>query len=360
MSEKVLILQTAFLGDLILSTSFFHAVRKVHPDAIIHLVCNLGTEQILEGNPDLNLVIPLDKKKIKKHLFGFISFALGLRKEKYTIVYAAHFSFRSSLMSYLTGAPVRVGYAESGFSFLHTKTVPRPKTGPHEVEKLFSLLPIDPTDYPKDRDRRPFLFPKSDDISSFRKTSQTILPNNEPYIILAPSSLWETKRLPEEKFVSIISQILRKRTETIVLIGSKADEKIQDRIFQLLKIEPLKEKERARLHSLIGKTSLGELAVWIQNASAIVSNDSSPVHFASAFDTPTIMIYGATIPAFGYSSLATRQKILEVPDLSCRPCGIHGGNSCPRSHFKCMLDQDPLKIFKSLEEIIPNDFQKNR
>lgn len=253
MSEKVLILQTAFLGDLILSTSFFHAVRKVHPDAIIHLVCNLGTEQILEGNPDLNLVIPLDKKKIKKHLFGFISFALGLRKEKYTIVYAAHFSFRSSLMSYLTGAPVRVGYAESGFSFLHTKTVPRPKTGPHEVEKLFSLLPIDPIDYPKDRDRRPFLFPKSDDISSFRKTSQTILPNNEPYIILAPSSLWETKRLPEEKFVSIISQILRKRTETIVLIGSKADEKIQDRIFQLLKIEPLKEKERARLHSLIGK-----------------------------------------------------------------------------------------------------------
>jgi heptosyltransferase-2 len=350
--EKILILQTAFLGDLILSTSFFHAVRKKHPDAEIHLVCNFGTEQIVEGNPDLDLVIPFDKKKAKKHVLGFFTFAFKLKKEKYDRVYAAHFSYRSSLLSYITGAPIRIGYSESGFSFLHTHTISRPRLGLHEVDKLFSLLYADPSEYPTGRDRRPFLFPKAKDVESFTKSSSSLKIMTSAYIIIAPSSLWETKRLPEEKFVSIISQILRKRSEPIVLIGSKSDEKIEERIFQLLKIEPLKEKERTRLFSLIGKTSLGELTVWIQNASAIISNDSSPIHFASAFDVPTVMVYGATIPGFGYSTLATKQRIIEVADLNCRPCGIHGGTSCPKSHFKCMLDQDPLKIFNALEEVI--------
>ncbi len=352
MRERILILQTAYLGDLILSTAFFHAVRKKHPESIIHLVCNSGTEQILDGNSDIDLVIPMDKKRIKKSILGFIAFVKKLRAEKYNIVFAAHFSFRSTLLSYFTGAKTRVGYAESGFSFLHTKTVNRPRLGPHEVEKLFSLLYESKEDYPADRDRRPFLFLNQKDLDSFEKAAQTLKIGDSGYILIAPSSLWETKRLPEEKFVSILSLILRKRKETVILIGSKADERIQERILQLLKIEPLKEKERIRLVSLIGRTSLGELSVWIRNAKAIISNDSSPIHFASAFDIPTVMVYGATIPAFGYSTLSSQQRIVEVKDLNCRPCGIHGGNSCPKSHFKCMLDQDPLKIFNSLEEII--------
>ncbi len=352
MNDKILILQTAFLGDLILSTSFFHAVRKKYPDAEIHLVCNLGTEQILDGNPDIDKVIPLDKKKIKKNILGFLGFILKIRKERYTIVFAAHFSFRSTLISFFSGANIRIGYSQSGFSFLHTKKIERPKLGPHEVDKLFSLLFDDKTEYPKGRDKRPFLFPKEDAETSFEKTAESLKILENGYIIIAPSSIWETKRLPEEKFVSIISLILRKRKENIILIGSKSDLQIQDKIFQLLNIEPIKDKERQKLFSLIGKTTLGELAVWIKNASAIISNDSSPIHFASAFDIPTVMVYGATIPAFGYSSLSTKHKYAQVLDLSCRPCGIHGGNICPKAHFKCMLDQDPIKIFQSLGEII--------
>jgi heptosyltransferase-2 len=352
MKEKILILQTAFLGDLILSTSFFHAVRKKYPEAEIHLVCNLGTEQIVARNPDLDLVIPFDKKKAKKHVFGFFAFALSLRKNKYDIVFAPHFSYRSTLLSWITGAKERIGYAESGFAFLHTRKIHRPRLGPHEVDKLFSLIFDFAEDYPMDGERRPILFPSEDDSLSFSKTANSLKIIGHSYIIIAPSSLWDTKRLPEEKFISVISQILRKRNESIVLVGSKNDQNIEDRIFQLLKIEPLKPKERNRLHSLIGKTTLGELGVWIQNASGIISNDSSPIHFASAFDVPTVMIYGATVKEFGYSTLATKQRIIEVNGLNCRPCGIHGGNHCPQSHFKCMLDQDPLKIFKALEEVL--------
>ncbi|WP_411822590.1 lipopolysaccharide heptosyltransferase II [Leptospira sp. 'Mane'] len=352
MTEKILIIQTAFLGDLILSTPFFHAVKREFPESELHVLVNQGTEQVLSGNPDINRVICIDKKKIKKSPIAFFRFANSLKKERYDRVYSTHFSFRSSLLSWFTSAKFRVGYQESGFSFLHTKTVSRPKLGPHEVEKLFSLLYDDESDYPIGRERRPFLYPKSSDLESFRTTANRMKVIEGEYIIIAPSSLWETKRMPEEKFASLISLILRKRSETIILIGSKADLLIEERIFQLLSIEPLRPHERARLLSIVGKTSLSELAVWIQKSHAIISNDSSPIHFASAFNIPTVMIYGATIPAFGYSTLSEKNRIMEVGHLSCRPCGIHGGRICPESHFRCMLDQQPQKLFESLEEIL--------
>ncbi|MCW7471151.1 lipopolysaccharide heptosyltransferase II [Leptospira kanakyensis] len=354
MPEKILIIQTAFLGDLILSTSFFHAVKTEHPGAEIHVLVNAGTESVLENNPDLTKVWSLDKKRIKKNPFAFLHFAGLLKKESFNKVYSAHFSFRSSLLSYLTRAPIRIGYKESGFSFLHTRTVQRPKQGPHEVEKLFSLL-FEAYDYPSGRERRPYLFPGQLEEDSFLTKKKGILTSDEGYILIAPSSLWETKRMPEEKFVSVITQILRKRKETVILIGSKADLEIENTIFRLMKTEPLELRERERLFSLVGKTNLKELMVWIRNANAIVSNDSSPIHFASAFNTPTVMLYGATIPAFGYGSLSDRHKIMEVKGLNCRPCGIHGGRICPEGHFRCMMDQNPVRIFEALEEVISHE-----
>ncbi|MCZ8342981.1 MAG: lipopolysaccharide heptosyltransferase II [Leptospira sp.] len=349
--EKILIIQTAFLGDLILSTSFFRAVHLHHPNSEIHILVNSGTESILENNPDIHRIWVLDKKKIKVNIFAFFSYANQLKRENFDIVYSPHFSFRSTFLSFLTGAPVRVGYRESGFSFLHTKKVSRPKQGPHEVEKLFSLL-LDSEEFPSGRDRRPFLYPKQEEEVSVEMARKRLLPNDEGYIILAPSSLWETKRLPEEKFVSIITQILRKRRETVVLIGSKQDLVIESNINRLLKIEPLQMRDRSRIISIIGKTNLRELMVWISGAKGMVSNDSSPIHFASAFNIPTVMIYGATIPAFGYGSLSTKHKFMEVDSLTCRPCGIHGGRECPETHFRCMLDQNTVKIYEALEEVL--------
>lgn len=351
MPQKILILQTAFLGDLILSTAFFRAVRNQYPNSEIHLLVNASTETILLNNPDLNQIWVFDKKKMKKNLFAFFSYAKKLKKEKFDLVIAAHFSYRSSILSFLTGAPERIGYKESGFSFLHTKTVSRPLLGPHEVDKLFSLI-VSSEDFPSGRERRPFLFPTEEETKTYNLTKKKVLPNEEGYIIIAPSSLWETKRLPEEKFLSIITQILRKRKETVVLIGSKADFEIETTIRRLMKIEPLQMRERERVISLIGKTNLRELMSWIQGAKAVVSNDSSPIHFASAFNIPTVMIYGATIPGFGYGSLSSKHKYMEVDGLPCRPCGIHGGRECPKSHFKCMMDQNTVKIFEALEEVL--------
>lgn len=357
-TEKILIIQTAFLGDLILTTPFFHQIRKLYPNSTIHLLVNKGTESVLDGNPDIDRVFTLDKKKIKKSILGFWQFAKELKKEKYTIVYSPHFSYRSSLLSWLTSAKERIGYKESGFSFLHTKKVHRPRTGPHEVEKLFSLLWDNPTDYPIGREKRPFLFLSKEIIESAKNKMESFLNVRRDFVCISPSSLWETKRYPAEGFAQLIQLILENTDLSIILTGSPADSTLTESILNLVRSNSVpslgtsKKEIDLRILDLAGKTSLSELGAVISMAKVLISNDSSPVHYGSAFNTATVLIYGATVPDFGYSTVSEKQAIAEIKNLYCRPCSIHGGRVCPEKHFRCMKDQKPEEIFALFEKLL--------
>ncbi len=358
--EKILILQTAFLGDLILTTPFIHAVRKKYPSSTISIVVAKGTELVLEGNPCLNQVLSLDKKKAKKNLFYFFSFLCRLRKMRPDLVYCPHFSFRSTLMAYFSGAKQRIGYKESGFSFLHTRTISRPLKGKHEVEKLFSLLYDSESEYPIGRERRPFLYPSERAQASAMEKLSPIFSIHRKYIVVCPSSIWNTKRYIPEGYAELIVLILQETMYSVVLTGSIRDRDLNQAIlFQVEKKIKENTKEfaishenwKSRILDLAGCTDLSELGIVIRESLAIVTNDSSPVHYASAFNKPTVVIYGATVPDFGYYGLMDKQRICEVSSLSCRPCGIHGGHICPQKHFRCMKDQAPSQIFRSLLEI---------
>ncbi len=349
---KILIIQTAFLGDLILTTSFFREVKEKYKDAEVHLIVNKGTEDILAGNKNITRVIPFDKAKVKKSIFYFLSFIQNLRKEKFDLCLCPHFSHRSSLIAFFSGSKERIGYKEAGFSFLHTKKISRPTRDKHEVDKLFSLLYDSNTQIPMNK-KRPELFFPEDRITNIKAVLESHnLKKN--FIILAPSSVWETKRMPADKFKEIFISIATNTNYSIVLIGSSKDQILCENIIERRLPENAKKglSNSERIFNLAGKTDLVELSYVISQASAIVSNDSSPIHFASAHNVPTLMIYGATIPDFGYSALADKQYIAEVNDLPCRPCGIHGGKICPEKHFKCMLFQDTDLIFKELLKLV--------
>lgn len=327
MTEKILVIQTAFLGDLILSTALLKKIKQKHGDAELTVIVNRGTESILEKNPYIHRVIPVDKKTTFKNPIRFVKFLSELRNERFSICYCPHFSHRSSLISFFSGAITRIGYRESGFSFLHTKTVPRPIRGMHELDKLNALV-MDNTPV------KPEIYLDLNSMASIER----ILSGIGPYIVIAPSSIWETKRMPIEKFEELIGKILKSSDFRPVIVGSKADVYLGGY---------LSDKFPGKILDLTGKTTLGELSYVISRARAIVSNDSSPIHIASAFNTPTLAIFGATIPDFGYTPVADLNYISEV-QLECRPCGIHGGRFCPKKHFRCMLDQDIDRMFEKL------------
>ncbi|MBE8401448.1 glycosyltransferase family 9 protein [Leptospira borgpetersenii] len=333
MTEKILLVQTAFLGDLILTTSFFREVKRKYRNSHLTVVVNKGTESVLEANPYINRLIPLDKKEFKRSLWKFFCFLWSLRKERYTLCILPHFSFRSTLIGFASRAKVRIGYESAGFSFLLTKKVPRSIRGMHEVEKLFSLL-YDREEYTKIQ-KRPELFWYEESVFRVRVLMREngLEPGN--YVLLAPSSVWETKRMPASKFRVLGERLAKESGRKVVLIGSKAD------------IELCEEVGAGYGINFAGKTDLPELSFLVSKAALVISNDSSPIHFASAFNIPTLAVFGATIPDFGYTPLADSFFISEIQGLYCRPCGIHGGKVCPEGHFRCMKEQNVDKMFEA-------------
>jgi heptosyltransferase-2 len=329
--EKILVIQTAFLGDLILSTTLFKKIKLKHPNSHITLIVNKGTEQILSNNPNIDTILPVDKKQTFKNPLKFIKFLFELQKENFSICYSPHFSHRSSLISFFSGAKIRIGYKESGFGFLHTKTYPRPLRGVHEVQKLLQLVDSVGLERPEiflNKEVNGEIKSKMEDVSEF--------------IVVAPSSIWETKRMPIEKFIELVRQILENTPYTPVIIGSKNDKYLSDQIVNV---------HGSKVVDMTGRTNLMELSYIISKAKCVISNDSSPIHIASAFNIPTLAIFGATITDFGYTPLSERHTISEV-SLECRPCGIHGGNICPKQHFRCMMDQNIEEIFLKLKDLL--------
>lgn len=341
MTEKILLVQTAFLGDLILTTSFFREVKRKYRNSHLTVVVNKGTESVLEANPYINRLISLDKKEFKRSLWKFFSFLWSLRKERYTLCILPHFSFRSTLIGFASRAKVRIGYESAGFSFLLTKKVPRSIRGMHEVEKLFSLL-YDREEYTKIQ-KRPELFWYEESVFRVRVLMREngLEPGN--YVLLAPSSVWETKRMPASKFRVLGERLAKESGKKVVLIGSKAD------------IELCEEVGAGYGINFAGKTDLPELSFLVSKAALVISNDSSPIHFASAFNIPTLAVFGATIPDFGYTPLADSFFISEIQGLYCRPCGIHGGKVCPEGHFRCMKEQNVDKMFEAAIQLERGD-----
>jgi heptosyltransferase II len=334
---KILIIQTAFLGDLILTTGFIRRVREKYPNAEISILVNKGSESILTGNPFLKEIIPFDKKQIKKSIFGFFKFAWEIRRKKFQLCLTPHFSHRSSILAFLSGAKQRIGYKQAGFSFLLTDTKHRPLLGSHEINKLFSILDEQQNPY------KPELYFLDAELIRIKTELENKLLFEKPYIVVAPSSIWETKRMPEDKFHSVIESILLKTNFRVLVVGSSADKELSDRVLQGFK---------ERTFNFTGETNLKELCFIISQSKAVLSNDSSPIHIASAFNIPTLAIFGATIPDFGYTPLSEKQFISEVRGLECRPCGIHGGNKCPVLHFRCMREQNPSLIFENLMKLL--------
>lgn len=340
-SQRILLIQTAFLGDLILTTPMIRAIKEQYPNSHLSVVINQGTEDILSENPNIDEIILLDKKEIKKSPVAFLRFIRQIRQKQFTICIAAHFSYRSSLISYFSGADKRIGYQQSGFSFLHTKVIDRPRRGPHEVDKLFSLLDHEQSLSEK---RRPQIFFQPDRLKKFQAKMQMDGLMSGRYLIIAPSSVWQTKRMPVEKFCSLIDLLATKTDRSVVLIGSAKDNELAEEILEKI--------IHKNIYNYCGQTTLKELAYLISGAACVVSNDSSPIHFASAFNIPTVAIFGATITEFGYTPLATKQYIAEVEHMPCRPCGIHGGHTCPQKHFHCMQKQDIERMVEEIDRML--------
>src|SRR4051812_26351398 len=332
-----LVIQTSFLGDVILTTPLIAELATRGPVDV--LATPLGATA-LGNNPDIRSIIRYDKRSTYGAALGFWNTMKEIRgRRPYDAAYLAQGSFRSGLLATLTGAKERVGFASSTGRVLYTHQIPyRPDR--HHAERLWSLAMSECADPPTREQIRPRLYPSDEERRIVDGLLRRAGANDDPIVALAPGSAWGTKRWPY--YVDLARRL--SPDYRIAVVGSKADVPMATQIIEALPAESVIDGA--------GTLSLLASAELIGRSQAIVTNDSAPQHLASAMGTPTLSIFGPTVPEFGFGPLAERRAVAGHTGLSCRPCHRHGPQRCPLGHWRCMRELSPEYISSLLTEVL--------
>ncbi len=338
MSKRYLIIQTAFLGDTILSEPLVETIKENDSNAFVGIITTPANSEVFTLNPNVDTIITYDKHGADNGLFGFIKIVKKIKKFDFNCVISPHMSFRSSLLSFFSSAEIRIGFEESNISFLYNQKVKKPKKV-HEIDKNLSLLA--PLHFQNIK-REIKLYYSNENKKFFESILEAHnIKSSDKIICISPSSIWPTKRWPKEYFKEVAEQ-LTKKGFTVLLLGTTKDTHIADFI----------KNGNKKIINLSGKTGLKDIFCIISNSNLLISNDSAPIHIASAYNIPTIDIFGPTVTDFGFTPLSDKHKIIELKDLPCRPCGKHGSVSCKLRHFKCMSDIKPKVVIDAAFELL--------
>ncbi|WP_018343474.1 glycosyltransferase family 9 protein [Cytophaga aurantiaca] len=314
--NKILVIQTAFIGDAILATALLESIHNSLPEARIDLLVRKGNESLFQQHPFLNQVLIWDKKQSKyKNLFALLK---TIRASKYDLVINLQRFGATGLLTALSGGGITVGYNKNPFSFLFTKKVPHElDKGLHEVDRNNQLVAW----FASTLKRQPKLYPTKEHYARVEVYTQ------KSFICAAPNSVWFTKQYPAHKWIDFLNQVPLEYT--VYLLGAPGDAEscswIKSQVVTNLRIE-----------ILAGKLSFLESAALMEKAAMNYVNDSAPMHIASSMNAPVAAIFCSTVPAFGFGPLSDTSFNIETTEkLGCRPCGLHGYKACPEGHFKC-------------------------
>jgi heptosyltransferase-2 len=338
--KKIVIWQTAFLGDLILTTPLVESVKKLYPESYLSIITKPFGKEVFKNNPFLDELIIFNKKNMSNW-----QLIKKLKRKKYDIAISPHRSHRASYSLFLARIPKRIGFDKAGFSFLYTDTVPHRFDGTHEIVRNLNLLKVLPEYDESKIQRNPNLY-LDDEEDVFYKNFHL---KNKNYITVAPGSKWATKRWTVEGFAELINELIN-RKEVVVLIGSEEDREYADEI--LKKVE-----KKSEVVNIIGKTNLRQSFSIIKHSKILISNDSAPVHMAVAFNTPVVEIMGPTVKEFGFYPFRNG-IVVETQGLSCRPCGLHGHQECPIKTHECMAKISAKEVLKAMDDLL--EIQKEK
>ncbi|MBL7954533.1 MAG: glycosyltransferase family 9 protein [Flavobacteriales bacterium] len=317
--KRILVIQTAFLGDAVLVTSILEKLHTFHPDARIDLVVRKGNDGLFTGHPFIHTLHVWNKREGKtRALFRLIR---QLRQTKYDHIINAQRFFSTGLMTVLARGREKIGYDKNPLSFLFTRKVEHIiGDGRHEVDRLNALVA-----HLTDGSRPlPRLYPTSEVRSVVERLVYQFTEDQGRYVTIAPASVWFTKQWPEHKWIELIKAL--PVDLHVFLIGAPSDGPLCQRII----------KAAGRGHDLSEQLSLLASAALMEGAAMNYVNDSAPLHIASAMNAPVTAVFCSTVPAFGFGPLRENGRVVETKEkLDCRPCGLHGYKACPKGHFRC-------------------------
>lgn len=330
---KFLIVQTAFIGDVILATPIVEKLRRFYPDARLDFLLRKGNESLLADHPHIQRLWVWDKKRDKYR--GLWRLARALRQEQYDWVINCQRFAASGILTVLAGAKHSVGFQKNPLALFFDKRLPHQfgtaEHPIHEVERNLRLIEhLTDTSF-----QMPRLYPSAPDEAN----ALTLAPTDKPFVCIAPTSVWSTKQFPPHKWLELIERLPQE--VAVLLLGGPDDAAACAHIAQ--------QAQHPDVRNLAGRLRLLESAALLRASAMNYVNDSAPMHLASAVDAPIAAVFCSTVPRFGFTPLSTTRFVIETEaPMPCRPCGLHGYRACPQGHFACAetirAEQLPLPL----------------
>jgi heptosyltransferase-2 len=311
----------------VLATALIEKLDQFFPDAYIDVLVRKGNEGLLFKHPFLREILVWNKKEHKKkNLFRLLK---KIRENKYdTIINLKRFA-ATGLLTAFSGAKEKIGFDKNPFSFFFTKKIKHELVNVHEVERNNELI----KHFTDGALTRPRLYPSAENYDEIKKYTL------QAYVCMMPASVWFTKQYPFDKWVDFINNF--PPYYNIYLLGGKEDAGLCEKIKALAVSK--------KIEVLAGKFSFLSSAALMKDAAMNYTNDSAPLHFASAMDAPVTAIFCSTVPSFGFYPLSSKSIIVETREkLACRPCSLHGLKACPLGHFKCARTIETAQLLSAL------------
>ncbi len=339
---RFLVIQTAFLGDVILTTPLIRTLKKARPEARIDVLLTPRGADILDGMDEIDRVLPYDKRGQDRGLGGFLSQVKLLRRGSYDACLAPHRSARTAMLAFLSNSPMRVGFDSASLSVLYTHTVPRPASL-HEIDRNMALLgPLGIV--PNAADRAPVLpMTRRAEEEADAILSESGIGEGDLVVGVGPGSAWGTKRWIPSSYAAVCDALEVRYGAKVVLLGGEDDVPVAREVMAA---------SRGHAVNLAGRTGMKQTVGIMRRCGLYIGNDSALIHVASSLRVPTVCIFGPTVPGQGFAPSHTRFVIVERRDLSCRPCSPHGPQTCPEGHFRCMGTISPPEVLRAAEGIL--------
>lgn len=247
--------------------------------------------------------------------------AFRVRSNKYTHVVNPHRFASSGFIVMLSGASFKAGFDKNPMAWVYTNTIKHvfsdsPDSPITEIERNQLLINSLTNNTPA----FPALYPTENDFKHVQGYK------SKPFVVIAPASVWYTKQFPAHKWVELIEAL--PQTYSVYITGGPGDTALGDSIVNGVKSR--------QVTNLCGKCNFLQSAALMRDAAMNYTNDSAPLHFASAMNAPVTSVFCSTDNRFGFGPVRPNGRIVDTgKTLDCRPCGVHGHKACPKGHFKC-------------------------
>ena len=328
--ERVVVIKPSALGDVANAFHALSALRSHWPHTKISWVINRSLRGLVDGHPQIDEVIEYDRAGAgfgRGGLPTFIQFLRGLRARRFDVAIDMQGLLRSGLMTFATDAPVRVGWADAreGARWFYTHHIRAPLNDQHAVDRLLALAAAFGA---ATGDIVPMVAVSKGDTSWARDVLADV---PRPRLALNLGARWETKRWPPEHFAEIARRAVLERGAGLIVLGAPEDRPSVEAFINRVAPNPVVD--------LCGKTSLSQLAALAEQIDLLVSNDTGPLHVATAAGARVVGVYTCTSPALN-GPYGPRALWAET-EVDCR---ASYRVTCPH-HFICMSELVPDRVW---------------